>query len=110
MKVLLSVFHFAHVELTNARYLIMFVDHCRCFTLRLRKNNINEVLEINAYITSFNINNYTWIHSHTYINITFAGGTTAILLKLYIAMAICLPIFTKCEISAQTSPTHVQSG
>jgi hypothetical protein len=55
MKVLLSVFHFAHVKLTNARYLIMFVDDCRCLTLCLRKNDVNEILKMdNVHIISCN--------------------------------------------------------
>ena len=54
MEVLLSVFHFAHVKLTNARYLIMFVDNCRCLTLCLGENNINEVLKVDkVYIINY---------------------------------------------------------
>lgn len=57
MEVLLSVFHFAHVKLTNARYLIMFVDNCRCLTLCLGKNNVNEVLKINKVrISDYQLN------------------------------------------------------
>jgi hypothetical protein len=53
---------------------------------------------------------YTW---HRGIKITFAGGTTAIFLKLYMAISAgfmkFLQIYIKYESSLHTLPSHVQT-
>lgn len=47
MVILLGELDFPHVELSNSSDLIMPMDHSWCFTLRLWKDDIHEILERN---------------------------------------------------------------
>ena len=49
MVILLGVFDFAHVKLTDTTDLVMFVNDRRCLALCLRQHYVNEVLQYERY-------------------------------------------------------------
>ena len=53
MVILLGVFDFAHVKLTDTTDLVMFVNDRRCLALCLRQHNVDEVLLVNR--NQFNV-------------------------------------------------------
>jgi len=111
VEVLLSVLHFSGVKCTNSRDFVSLVHDCWRLSLCLRQHNVDKVLKNNNKVNNiiFVLRICKQIHEVMsrafgaptdinkvtgFLQLTFAGGTTIIFLKLYKLIFAALYLFS----------------